>query len=208
MGISAWIVPTTHDSQKLEKIMKPKYDTSHLKSKTSFPTFDPHVTLASSIPADKSLEEIRKALGHSPSDTNAHYPDSQAPNDGKFKVEFAKLQTGDKYTQSVFIRCKETPDIMDLHSSFHKNLGIEVKTPLFPHLSVAYIEDGDAEQGERDRFVKELKEQGRVKEAGDSVSLLCAMPDEWVDGFEAAEVWIVKCDGPVREWEVLDRIKL
>lgn len=207
MGISAWIVPTTRDSQKLENIMKPKYDTSHLKSKMSYPTFDPHVTLASNIPA-KPLEEIRKALCHPPSDTNARYPESQAPNDGKFKVKFAKLETGDKYHQSVLIRCQETPELLDLHVKFHKNLDIEAMTPKFPHLSVAYIEDEDAEQGERDRFVKELKEQGRVRESEDSVSLLCAMPDEWVDGFEAAEVWIVKCDGPVKEWEVLDRIKL
>ncbi|TEB36422.1 LigT-like protein [Coprinellus micaceus] len=200
MGISAWLVPTTADSQRL--------DTAHL-SKTSYPTFDPHVTLATNIPASIPPGDVRVAVGKSPHDMNARYPDSQAPTEGKFEVKFANLETGEKYHQSVYIRCKATPEILSLRDTFHENLGIDVKTPLFPHLSLAYIEDEDAAQGERERFLQELKKQGRVRQTEDGASVLCA-PDlgEWVDGFEAAEVWIVKTTGPVKEWEVLDRIKL
>lgn len=201
MGISAWIVPTTQDSQKLDKIMKPKHDTSSL-SKTSYPTFDPHVTLATGIPPETPLTEIRKALGHSPTDTDTDYNDVEAPTSGKFKVEFASLEVGGTYHQSVFIRCKATQQIVQLHDNFHSKLGIEVKTSNFPHLSVAYIEEPD----ERQRLVNELKDQGRVR---GNVEVLCGMEmGGWVDGFEAAEVWIVNCTGPVRQWEVMDRIPL
>jgi len=32
--------------------------------------------------------------------------------------------------------------------------------------------------------------------------------DDGIDGFEASEVWITNCDGPVDKWTILEKVSL
>lgn len=124
---------------------------------------------------------------------------------------FASIDVGDAYFRSVYIAIKPSAQVLDLHKKVHQNLQIETRTPVFPHLSLVYIADEDAEKGERMKYYdllekrRKFKENGREQGSGERrVSLNYGSKAEeiWVDSFEATEVWAVKCDGPVEGWEV------
>lgn len=101
----------------------------------------------------------------------------------------------------------------------------EPKSPAFPHLSLYYIDEKDAEKGERERMYGEMVRSGVVQnlsteegeEGEEGVVLDCGVgtvpepdPDAMVrlDGIVGSEIWIVKCEGPVEGWEVMDKILL
>jgi len=109
--------------------------------------------------------------------------------------------------------------MLDLHKRIHENLGNEPRTPAFPHLSLVYIADEDSEGGERTAYYNLLKEKGIIGRKStevedrdsDSVSLNCAFDGEgygWVDSVDASEVWVMKCEGPVEGWQVLEKFAL
>lgn len=104
----------------------------------------------------------------------------------------------------------------------------EPKSPAFPHLSLYYIDEKDAEKGERERMFGEMVRSGVVQnlsaeegqgqgKEGEGVVLDCGVgtvpePDQnammRLDGIAGSEIWIVKCEGPVEGWEVMDKILL
>ena len=80
------------------------------------------------------------------------------------------------------------------------------RTPSFPHLSLCYIDDKDAAIGEREAFYKILKDGGKIRPGG---SLDCGLVEEdWMDCFEANDIWVVQCEGPVSEWAILKKLNL
>ncbi|KAJ2932903.1 hypothetical protein H1R20_g4182, partial [Candolleomyces eurysporus] len=193
--VSLWLVPGPQDSEVLKTIMSPQHDTSHLVSKSSYPKFLPHVTLAT-IPS-RDLSEIRNAI-----------PQAQS----SFPIKFSSVDVGNHYFRSVYISVELTEELAALHKEFHENIKVPPKTPSFPHCSICYIADEDAANGERERFAEELRVAGKVRGDGEgSVSLRCVSSDGeevWMNSYEAKEIWVVQCEGPVEEWKVLDQIKL
>ncbi|KAI0028511.1 hypothetical protein K488DRAFT_89659 [Vararia minispora EC-137] len=152
-------------------------------SPLSYPSFHPHITLASIPSGPGVLEVLRASL-----------PTGQC----SIPVNFASLETGDHYFRSVYIAVKPSR---------------EPNTPRFPHVSVYYIADTEAQR--REETVEALKEEGIAVNTHESVTIDCSKTLEnckghgsCVSGFRSAEVWIVLCDGPVETWTVLEKLRL
>lgn len=130
------------------------------------------------------------------------------------QCHFAAVEIGKHYFRSVYVAIRATSDLLLLHEEVHKNLGMEPRTPSFPHLSLCYIDDGDALRGEREHFYKDLEVKGAMvkgKEHG-TVYLNCAFNDqdseEQLGHFYAHEIWLVRAEGPVEGWKVLRKVSL
>ncbi|TFY71372.1 hypothetical protein EVG20_g1636 [Dentipellis fragilis] len=173
------------------------------KPDSTYPTFHPHITLAS-LPASIDLLVLREAIPISHS---------------VLPVRFAAVAAGNHYFRSVYVAIQPSTDLATLHGLVHEALDVEPRTPLFPHMSLYYIDDKDEQAfDERKRALADLVSRGVVldDEQG-GVALDCVAGDPNVDpqvagtklnGFIGSEIWIVKCEGAVEEWEVLDKIIL
>ena len=91
-------------------------------------------------------------------------------------------------------------------------LGADPRTPAFPHLSLCYIDDEDAGNGDREHFFLNLAHDTGGKIQGEGVRLRYGPADrgedDGIDRFEASEIWITNCDGPVDQWTVVDKFSL
>ena len=158
----------------------------------SFPKFEPHVTLAS-LPLDIPVSAILAGV-----------PQGQKQID----ISYKSLEIGTHYFRSVYIAVKLSPELSALHQHVHAALQTDPKTPAYPHLSLAYVTDKDAETRLRHQFAESLE----VKEANDGIALGVGdgrdESKDWIAGFRADEIWIVRCEGPVETWKVLDIIRL
>ncbi|EKM55047.1 uncharacterized protein PHACADRAFT_255378 [Phanerochaete carnosa HHB-10118-sp] len=170
--------------------------TSTFKSPSSFPHFEPHVTLAT-VPSSTPLDELRAAI---PKDQPA------------VPVSFKSVDVGNKYFMSVYVTVYHAGGLDALREDLKKSLGERVVPPL-AHVSLFYIDDSEPE--ERTKVVEQLKRDGRIVDKGeDKVALnyseqhLESGEDDAVDGFDGGEIWIALCDGPVPTWIIKDRIKL
>ncbi|KAJ8483072.1 hypothetical protein ONZ51_g4941 [Trametes cubensis] len=161
--------------------------TTPLNSPSSFPAFHPHVTLASCPDA----AALRAAI---------------PPNQGPVPVHFKSLDGSEgRYFMAVYITC----------------LGEKGAIPPVAHMSLYYIDEADRE--ERARAVERLRSELRLLESrgpdGENIVRLACV-DELeeseggekepviLDGFDGEEIWVVKCEGPVSEWEVMEKIPL
>jgi len=167
---------------------------SQAKSETSYPYIEPHITLASM--SNVSLDEIREAVGK-----------TQLALD----IRFQSVEVGQHFFRSAYIAVIPSPELVALHQNVHGTLGIESRTPSFPHISLCYISDEDAANGQRLQYKQALVESGKLRDNSDgTIRLNCGIGDEedWLSGFIAPEIWITACDGPVEEWKVHDKIPL
>lgn len=170
-------------------------DLEQSQPSTSYPEFHPHITIAS-FPSSRNipLSTIRKAV-----------PESQGP----ITVEFESIAIGDNFFRSVYLAVKCTAPLLDLHEHAHAALGLEARPGLaFPHISLCYIDENDAQNGARKRFLGRLEDGGRIKREDGRMGLDGGHESGWVWEFEATEVWIAQCDGPVSGWSVLAKIPL
>ncbi|TFK76265.1 LigT-like protein [Pluteus cervinus] len=164
-------------------------------SPSSYPTFVPHVTLAS-IPKETvvSPEKLRSAI-----------PENQAP----VQVNFQSIAIGSHYFRSVYIEVVPSAELLELHRKVHDRLAFEPRTPAFPHLSLCYVDDKDAKNGERMRFKAALEIQGKSDTSRSGEAGVGRRDGEnKIYRFRAAEIWIVECEGVVEDWKVLQKINL
>lgn len=244
-----WIVPDVAIAKRLQSIMNVRplgYDAvqkgSSEQKNVSYPTFYPHITLAS-IPdsmADE-LETIGIALPPKRAEPSGVTPSNADPSPSKPIIcKFAALTVGDVYHRSVYIAValseRQSPGLAALHAQVHEKLGIPTKTPAFPHMSLVYIDQGDAEdengaesKAERKRYHDTLVSRNiwkvmdgqadtdtdlqfglsaSVASDGAVVENESDSSPEYIDHFVAHEIWAVRCDGPVEEWVVLRRWSL
>ncbi|KAJ7085774.1 2',3'-cyclic-nucleotide 3'-phosphodiesterase [Mycena belliarum] len=194
MGLTLWLVPSAADSARLKKIMDAR-PTSQSTSDASYPAFQPHITLAALPDPVPSLAAILAAI-----------PETQHA----LPITFDSVEVGDHFFRSVYLAARPSPALFDLHAHVHSALHIAPKTLKFPHISLCYINDEDAAAGERTRYFQALKDAGRIRGDGNSVSLNCGEPegDDWMSGFELPEIWIARCEGPVETWTVERKIAL
>ncbi|KAF8211868.1 RNA ligase/cyclic nucleotide phosphodiesterase [Mycena galopus ATCC 62051] len=180
MGLTLWLVPSATDSERLQKIMN--RPTSRSTSETSYPTFEPHITLASIPGSITSLDTILASI-----------PDTQP----SLPISFDAIEVGDHYFRSVYVTAHLSPALVELHRYVHEKLGISPRTPKYPHISLVYINDDDAAAGERDKYFQELKTSGKIRQDGPSVSLNCGETGEedWLSGFSSPEIWLTRCEG-------------
>lgn len=173
-------------------------------SPRSYPHFEPHITLASGIPPSLSPGTL---LTHCIPRT-LHAP---------LHAPFLSLETGTVYTRSVYVAVHPTAELRALHAHVRGALGAlgvgEPRSPCFPHMSLCYVDDADA--GERGAVVEGLVGSGRAVAVagGEGLALDCGGGGEeeeerWLSGFDGEEIWVVRCEGPVEQWEVLDKFSL
>jgi len=189
-------VPSDDDAKRLQSIMDIRPQNSSSGSEGSYPSFFPHITLAALDPSTEiPLNTIISSV-----------PQSQS----SIQADFKSIDVGSHFFRSVYISIEPSDHLSALHAHIHTALNIEPRTPSFPHLSLCYITDDDAEAGERDKFYGELDRTGKILPRDGGVSLDCAAAGEtdWMAGFRVPEIWITKCDGPVEEWSVLHKIPL
>jgi 2'-5' RNA ligase len=164
-------------------------------SLATYPVFEPHITLASvqsETPVPLSI--IRELIP-----TTQH----------AFQVKFKSVDVGDHYFRSVYITINLDETLTNLHHTVHERLKISPRTPKYPHVSLVYISDEDADGGEREKYFEELKARQLVSNKGEEgVGLRASVESKWIEGFKASEIWITRCVGPVETWEVLDKISL
>ena len=165
-------------------------------SPSSYLDFHPHITLAS-FPSSASISDLRSTI---------------PAGNGTISMEFESIIIGSHYFRSVYVAIKHSPSLKALHEHIHAKLGVEPHTPAFPHLSLCYIDDEDARNGERERFFRNLAHGTRSKTHGEGKVVWMKYgekgEDNAIDGFETSEVWITNCDGPVDKWTVLDKVSL
>lgn len=78
-----------------------------------------------------------------------------------------------------------------------------LKAPAFPHLSIIYVSDESGKTQEE--YLDALGELGILKREGDGAIKVKSSDGVVIDGFEASEAWVVRCEGNVSDWEVLER---
>ncbi|KAF7338041.1 Cyclic phosphodiesterase [Mycena venus] len=183
MGLTLWLVPSSSDSERLKRIMNVRPN-PQLNSETSYPKFEPHITLASLPDPVPSLDTLLSSIPHAQS---------------ALPVTFDAIEVGDHYFRSVYIAVHPSPALLELHRHVHDKLGIPPKTPKYPHISLCYVNDEDAAAGERDKYFQELEKSGKIRKDGSSVSLNCGESGEedWLSRFESTEIWLARCEGPV-----------
>jgi len=144
------------------------------------PLFRPHVTLAS-LPDSVTIEQVAAALLLEP----------------PVPLAFDDICTGKTFYQSVFISMRPSFEILALRQRVHEKLGIEAKTPHFPHMSLYY---GDTD---REAIVDKLKEEGWVQNIDGGGVIVGA-----TSAVEAMEVWMMDCSGKPEDWNMIMRVKL
>ncbi|KAF8511119.1 2',3'-cyclic-nucleotide 3'-phosphodiesterase, partial [Hysterangium stoloniferum] len=175
-GTSLWLVPSA-SSPTREKLQDLLLSLSKSYSSPSFPV---HITLAG-LPACISLHEIITCLS----------------SEEAVKITFQDVCTGKTFFQSVFIAIQQSVQLSHLHEHVHKTLGVQPKTPEFPHLSLYY---GDNHKQE---IVQMLRENGTIQ-----ASTKGGIAVAGVDEFLAEEVWVVECIGKPEDWVVKEKIYL
>jgi 2',3'-cyclic-nucleotide 3'-phosphodiesterase len=177
----------------LQKIMKTPVDPNLREggSSQSYPNFYPHITLVGSIPSPIPTEVITQVLRQ-----------TESP----LRIDFSKVEVGDHYYRSVYISMNPSEELWDLHGRMHLNLSLGPRTPAFPHLSLAYIDDEDASRGERRHYYEKLirADSELVHIKNDTIEI--CVDGEWVNGFDCSEGWIADCDGPVEGWKIIEKI--
>lgn len=168
--------------------IRPK--SSQSRSPASYPRFEPHITLASGLPASLSPAAILAAV-------------PPRPRGAALPVRFESLEAGDTYFRSVFLAVHPAPALLALRDHIHGALrarpGVHPASPRFPHMSLCYIDD--AEAGERRAAVDALVGSGRaVVRAGEGVAV------DGLSGYDGAEIWVVRCEGPVEQWATLGKM--
>jgi 2',3'-cyclic-nucleotide 3'-phosphodiesterase len=196
--LSLWLVPSEKDAQPLQKLMTPPPPSLELDP-ASYPTFYPHVTLASISSSPSSVSFAKSQL--------TTWLERHSTDGGPF-IPFEQVKVGDRYFQSVYVACRRTEELAEMHKMLLPEGEKEIKEALkYPHLSLCYITDPDKE--ERTRFYDTLTSKGRVRESTDSAQVKLGEEAEWLmKGFKAEEVWFVNCDGPMAQWDVVDKVSL
>lgn len=72
----------------------------------------------------------------------------------------------------------------------------------FPHLSLMYGVDSKEEGRIANEIIRELEERGEAGQDGERYQV------KGMYKFAAKEVWCVRCEGKVEDWEVLGKVKL
>jgi len=172
--------------------------TSSAQEEASYPKFHPHITLASlPLYVESNLTDIEASITISK---------AKAP----LTVNLSSVEIGSHYFRSVYIAIEPTSEIMDLHRRIHEAFQADPRTPSFPHLSLCYIDDKDAADGEREAFYKALKDGGKIKAGSEGgVCLDCGLSaKDWMDCFEENEIWVVRCEGPINGWAILKKLPI
>ncbi|KAH8117184.1 LigT-like protein [Phellopilus nigrolimitatus] len=226
MGIALWIVPPPAEASKLKQLMNipPVIDTLPFP----LPSFEPHITLAS-FPSTIPVATLKLALQTQMSSGSESEPERYPTTSrlhAPLRITFTALVASDHFFRSVLLDVALTPSLTSLRVGVQRAVehllgtSVDARSPRFPHVSLFYVPDAHAEERERIRDTLWTTCGVQGSEAGsdtESEAIALAVSGglnssrkngPLLTGFEASEIWIVRCDGPVEGWEVLDKVSL
>lgn len=183
-GVSLWLVPPQKERDALRKVIHDIAEVQHSDS------FEPHITLAS-LSSGTSTEGWTDVIA---AELRHHAP---------VLVTFNKVRTGRTFFHSIFADIQLDEKLFafkdDLVASITQGRAPDPKLrpDWYPHISLFY---GAASQTEKEGVVKNLEDTGVVRQDEET----CTVAK--IQQFEVNEVWIVRTDGRVKEWEVLDTV--
>ncbi|KAK0232315.1 hypothetical protein EDD85DRAFT_106063 [Armillaria nabsnona] len=190
MGYALWLVPSSTEFTALSELMKFRPQPSTLDSRSrSYPSFDPHITLATfdDLPPSFNLDAISL--------------DNLPPPVGRFH----SVKRGNSYLGTLSIVISPANNLTPLRDAVTARLdrlNIQWKSRSFPHMSLFYVDEPE----ERDRLYNELRNRGRIQ--GDKGLTLTANPSMQVRTFTGSEIWLVDCTRSVKRWQVMKRRSL
>ncbi|KAL5490178.1 hypothetical protein ACEPAI_5011 [Sanghuangporus weigelae] len=207
MGIAVWLVPPPAEVELIKrKLMRLPPSLEPLPY--FLPTLEPHITIAS-FPSSIPLDTLRSSVENIT--INGYHQEGATA----LEVAFSALSAGDAYFHSVLLDIVPTPALHTLREQLQKNaLPYEARSPGYPHLSLFYVPDEYAE--DRERFREALWRENKGMHLGDRIAFNIGLAkeggaggdEEHFEGFRASEIWIVRCEGAVEEWTVLDKTHL
>lgn len=209
MGISLWLCPSESSSE---------YETfksliSSLQTLFSnAPIFEPHITVCSGLKVE-NMEDVHKIL-----EMAHHAIEAVKPKltDGISLIEFDNFIIGKKYFEKCRLECKPNSMLYSLSKLIRSIFvgELDIDTWLFeefhPHLSLAYSDMFPMDQAMirlvrqriEDLFDVGMKETVSHRRDQDTFSL-----SQNIRGWNLPLTFkVVKCEGPVEEWEVLSEV--
>ncbi|GAA5963404.1 hypothetical protein JCM3765_003058 [Sporobolomyces pararoseus] len=213
--VALWLVAPQHSQTEsnLSNLI------NELSEEFSTPKFHPHVTLLTKLPLSNSLvSQVSKTLS-----TWKKEQEQVPPFEQQLELEFENLGTKAKdfnYFQYLFIEIKLDSKLASLRKLVREELLLESSSTknavedddYFPHLSLMYGTDSER------RIAKEIIETLEKKtDGGETESKLAEEGGgggrrkyfvKGLDRFRVGEVWCVRCEGAVEDWEVLGKIPL
>ncbi|KAF9480606.1 hypothetical protein BDN70DRAFT_920448 [Pholiota conissans] len=195
MGYAIWLVPSSTEFMALSELMKFRPQPHILNPYSrSYPSFDPHITLATFdyLPSSFNLEAIPlKGL--------------QRP-----VTTFGSMRCGSSYLGALSVRMSDSRQFRRVHEAvvtYLSALGMHWRSHDFPHMSLFYVD----EPVERKRLDAQLANSGRVQryDAGRGL-VLDPYPNSArsipVTTFTGEEIWLVDCTShSVNHWRVMRR---
>lgn len=153
------------------------------------PKFVPHMTIVS-IPSPGEIPSLKEP-----------FSEALRQNEG-LELKFKSLFIGSSYFISVALSLDQTPPLLkfqkDISAAFHATVGVQdLERPFFPHISLFY---GERSREEREGIASSIVEKEVKSDSNDSVKV------DGVNGCTPSEIWVMKTDGKVEDWEILETI--
>ena len=137
---------------------------ARLSEEYSSPLFPPHVTLVGQVkgPVHKVLSDTKELAF------------LMAP----YEIVLADVDFLDSYFKSLFVRCRETEEVMAANSLAREIFGRKDDPPYMPHLSLAY---GDFSVDEKKRMITKTGGSFNMKFTADALHLYSTegAPHQW-----------------------------
>lgn len=110
------------------------------------------------------------------------------------------LFIGSSYFVSVVLGLQPNEPLLkfqkDVLSVVSEKLGLSISgTVFFPHVSLYYGE------GDRNKIATSISQEATITEDTEKLIL------DGTRELKPSEIWVVKCEGPVEEWGVLEKIE-
>ncbi|WVR04135.1 hypothetical protein IAU60_001134 [Kwoniella sp. DSM 27419] len=169
-----WLVPSLEDqSDHLQSLINRLASLENLS-----PSFEPHITLLSSIDISTPLSEVRSKV------RQAIQAASSKNSLRNLAVDLAPAQKGEKYYQSVLAPVKPSAALLALREECERAFCLKGTglPEYFPHISLLYGELSSERREEIAGIANKVVELGSV---------------------EVDEVAIVRCVGTAESWQVV-----
>lgn len=187
-GLALWLVPSSPTAHSTFASLISSLSNTH-----STPSFAPHITLLTGIPASTPPADILAVL----STTLVSTPGS------RLSLSLTNLGTHHTFFQYLFAAVSpSSPGLLALRKTVREALLPTSAGPddYFPHVSLMYGQDTD--ERKVDDIIDRLRKDGDLVEGEEGRCELRGVGST----FEVGEVLLVKCEGRPDEWEVLGSV--
>lgn len=157
-GYSLWLIPTGRAYVRLDELI------SKLCKKCNVPYFEPHVTLLGKIAGSKD---------------NVLSKTAQLASIVKpYTIEFEKINYLDDYFKCLFLKAKETNEVMQANAHARILFGRNCDAPYIPHESLLY---GHFLSSKKEELIADIKKEIDISFDVNSIHVVSTRgtPMEW-----------------------------